>query len=132
MWRENSGEPRDLQDSEGARGADYLCERGVVCAESFEAAYEDSQAGRVEEVNAAEVGDDVHGALGGQVPYPLAKDRHGVNVDLAGDLEDGAVAAWPDGFQVEFLHCGSRRPSVMSWIDKESCRVTVGRTRPVV
>ena len=78
-----------------------------MLAESFEAAYEDPQAGRVEEVNAAQVGDDVHGALGGQVPYPLAQDRRGVDVDLAGDLEDGAVTAWPDGFQVEFLHCGS-------------------------
>jgi transcriptional regulator with XRE-family HTH domain len=46
-----------------------------VLAESFEAAYKDSQAGRVEEVHAAQVGDDVHGALGGQVPYPLAGMR---------------------------------------------------------
>jgi len=36
-----------------------------VLAESFEAAYEDSQPGRVEEVDAAEVCDDVNGALGG-------------------------------------------------------------------
>jgi hypothetical protein len=49
----------------------------------------------------------VHGALGGEVAYPLAEGRSGSDVDLAGNLEDGAVAARPGGLDVEFWHRGS-------------------------
>ena len=49
--------------------------------------------GGSKEVHAAQVGNDVHGALGGQVLYSLAQDRRGVDVDLSGGARSRRLAA---------------------------------------
>ena len=78
--------------------------RSAGLAEPFEAADEGSQAGGVEEVYAAQVGDEVHGTLGRKLADLFAQHRRGVDVDLAGHLEDGAIADRPGGLQVELAH----------------------------
>ena len=94
-------ESGDLEDAQDARSADYQCERSAGLTEPFEAADEGSQAGGVEEVHLAQVGDEVHGAFGCEIPYLFAQHRRGVDVDFAGHLQDGAVADRPNDVQVE-------------------------------
>jgi hypothetical protein len=46
----------------------------------------------------------VHGARGGKLADLFAQHRRGIDVDLAGHLEDGAAADRPDGLQGELAH----------------------------
>ena len=123
---ERLGESGDLEDAQDARSADYQCERSAGLAEPFDAADEGSQAGRVDKVHSAQVGDEVHGPLRRKLLDLFAQRRRGIDVDLAGHLEDGAVADRPDGLQVELSHVRSDQPSVIIEIDKESYAVTLG------
>src|SRR5439155_1690501 len=74
------GDPQGLQDP---AGAGHQRQRSPAGAKPRAAAHQAAQAGRVQETGAAQVRDDVNGAVTGQVENPVADLRGGVRVDLA-------------------------------------------------
>ena len=104
MDREDAVEAGDPEDGHDPAVGDHELERSVLLTQALEAAYHCPQAGGVQETHLAQVGDDVPDAVGEQPDDAVAHLRGGVHVDLAGDLQDGAVGADGDGFQVKGLH----------------------------
>jgi aryl-alcohol dehydrogenase-like predicted oxidoreductase len=101
---EDGGQAGDLEDAGDAVRGHHERERAVLRAQPLETADEHAQPGRVEELHLAQVGDDVHGALGREVDDLLAQLGGGEHVDLAGDLEHGAAADRSDHLNDDVLH----------------------------
>src|SRR5918993_4459138 len=88
--REDLGEARDPEDLEQAVLVADELEGTVVGADLLEAAHEHTEPGRVEELHALHVDDDVVAARGDQLGDGVAQLRRGVDVDLPTHCHDGA------------------------------------------
>jgi hypothetical protein len=96
-----------LQGLPDPAGAGHQRQRSPAGAKPRAAAHQGAQAGRVQETGAAQVRDDVNGAVTGQVENPLADLRGGARVDLAVHPQHGTIAARGDGLQLKGLHAAS-------------------------
>src|SRR5918995_682205 len=86
---EDLREAGDAEDLEEAVLVADQVERALVGAYLLQAAHQDAQAGRVEELDVLHVDDDVVGAGGDELGELVAQPRGGVDVDLATDGDDG-------------------------------------------
>jgi hypothetical protein len=84
-----AGDPKDLEDA--LLRADES-QRAVVCPDALETADQDAEAGRVEELDALHVDDQVVVAGRHQVDELLPQLRRGVDIDLAAHDDDPVVA----------------------------------------
>src|SRR5260370_12809391 len=107
VQREGVTEPGDPQGLQDPAGAGHQRQRSPAGAKPRAAAEQGAQAGRVQEADAAQVRDDVNGAVTCQVENPLADLRSGVRVDLAVSPQHGTITARGDGLQVKGLHAAS-------------------------
>lgn len=71
------------------------------------AACQGAQAGRVHETGAAQVRDDVNGAVTGQVDHLVAELRGGVGIEVAFDPQHGALTFCGNKLQVKGVHAVS-------------------------
>jgi hypothetical protein len=76
-------------------------------AKLLAAAYQGTQAGRVQETGAAQVRDNVNGAEIDQVDHLVAELRGGVGIDVAFDPQHGAVTACCNKLRVKGVHTAS-------------------------
>jgi len=118
VQREDVDEPGDTEEVVDPPRADDEPERPARETQSLEAAHQGTEAGGVHELRVAQIRDDVQDAVGEKLDHPLTHLRGGIDVDLAGDPQDGAVAADGDGFQLKERHRGLR-PTVITGIDNE-------------
>jgi hypothetical protein len=98
-------EPGDQEDLQDPAAAGHEIERSLAHAQPFEAAHQGTETCRVEEIYAAQVRDDMTGAVVDEADDALAQLRGGVHIDLARDLQDGAVAR-ADGFHMKDCTAG--------------------------
>src|SRR6516162_7077356 len=104
---ERVAEPGDPQDLQDPVAAGHQRERSPAGTKLLAATHQGAQAGRVEETGAAQVRDDVNGAVTGQAGHPVTDLRRGVGVDVAIHPQHHAVIARGDGLQVKGLHATS-------------------------
>ncbi len=90
--REHLAQPGDLEDLQDTFLGQHEDERAVLSAHPVEGTHKDAQAGGVEELNAGQVEHQVDLSLGNQLDDPLTQLRRGIDVDLAANLDDRAVA----------------------------------------
>ena len=62
--REDAVEPGNPEDGHDLAVGDHELERSILLTQALEAAHQGAQAGGVQEIDLAEVGDDVPGAVG--------------------------------------------------------------------
>src|SRR5205823_1563588 len=80
---------------DAALGADEQ-QVAVVTAQALQAADEDAESGRVQEVDPLEVDHDPVLAFADQLDQPLAETRRGVDVDLPAHGQDGVTVSFCD------------------------------------
>ena len=86
--REHRRQPGDLEHLEDPGLGAHQRQVAAVAAQALEAADQHAQPGRVEEVHAFEIDDDLAVPLADQLDQPLPQARRAVDVDLALDSQN--------------------------------------------